>query len=224
MLIAQSWISKGFSKNLILKYLQINRSTYYYQVEHEGYIRQQNGGRPIPGYSLNMVGIKVCDEQIKEHIIDLIETEAFGYGYYKITILLKRRYTLVINAKKVYRLCKELRVLHPQRVKKIKYPKRIARNRQITGSNQLWETDLKYGYIHGEDRFFYILSYLDVYDRSIIDYHIGLNCTADAAVFTLSNALKARSIEQSQNLVIRSDNGPQFISNLFEESCNTLGV
>ncbi|WP_427339027.1 IS3 family transposase [Caloranaerobacter sp. DY30410] len=28
------------------------------------------------------------------------------YGYYKITIILKRKYNLIINKKKVYRLCK----------------------------------------------------------------------------------------------------------------------
>lgn len=114
-------------------------------------------------------------------------------------------------------------VLRPQRRLKVKYPKKIAINREITGSNQLWETDLKYGYIHGEDRFFYILSYLDVYDRCIVDYHIGLNCESKHAVFTLKNALKKRQINpQESKLIIRSDNGPQFISHLFEESCELL--
>ncbi|HEY9063095.1 MAG TPA: hypothetical protein VIO64_21750, partial [Pseudobacteroides sp.] len=52
-----------------------------------------------------------------------------------------------------------------------------------------WETDLKYGYIHGEDRFFYKLSYLDVFDRTIVNSHIGLKCEAKDAVFTLKKAL-----------------------------------
>nr|WGE05777.1 hypothetical protein P5640_07270 [Bacillus subtilis] len=60
---------------------------------------------------------------------------------------------------------------------KFHYPRKLARNRIITESNQLWEADIKYGYIEGEERFFFILSLIDVYDRSIIDYHIGLHCT-----------------------------------------------
>lgn len=187
--------------------------------------RIYGGGRPIPGYSLDTNGRKVCDGEIEEYIMELINGEAFGYGYYKIHILLERRYHLIINPKKVYRLCGKLGILKPQRQVKIKYPRRIAKNREITAPNQLWETDIKYGYIPGEDRFFYILSFLDVFDRSIIDYHIGLYCTGQDAAFTLNTALERRNIDpKATGLVIRSDNGPQFISNVFEETCNSLGA
>nr|MDH3084222.1 hypothetical protein [Bacillus subtilis] len=86
-----------------------------------------------------------------------------------------------LTKKKVYRLCKELDILQPQREVKFHYPRKLARNRIITESNQLWEADIKYGYIEGEERFFFILSLIDVYDRSIIDYHIGLHCTGHDA-------------------------------------------
>jgi len=59
-----------------------------------------------------------------------------------------------------------LGLLRPQRKVRPKHPKRLARNRVATGPNQLWETDVKYGYIEGERRFFFIMSVLDVYDRS----------------------------------------------------------
>lgn len=178
----------------------------------------------MPGYSYNIHQQKVCDELIKEMIIELIETEAFGYGYFKITICLRRRFGLVIDDKKVYRLCKEMDILRPQRQKILRHPTVLARNREINGSNQLWETDLKYGYIKGEDRFFYKLSYLDVFDRSIIDYHIGLTCDASDTVFTLKSALRRRGIQPEHGLVVRSDNGPQYISHRFSEACNELGI
>ncbi|SHD76853.1 hypothetical protein [Schnuerera ultunensis] len=73
--------------------------------------------------------------------------------------MLRRKFNLIINKKKVYRLCKELEVLRPQRKIKPKFPRKIAINREITTSNSLWEVDVKYGYIHGEDRFFYIASF-----------------------------------------------------------------
>ncbi|NMM55589.1 IS3 family transposase [Paenibacillus aquistagni] len=100
------------------------------------------------------------------------------YGYRKLTKLLRRQYRLVINKKKVYRLCKKMNVLRPQRTLKIKYPKRLANNRIITGSNQFWETDIKYGWIAGEQRFFFLMSILDVFDRAIVTYHLGLSCEA----------------------------------------------
>ncbi|MEW5954805.1 MAG: hypothetical protein AB1815_14005, partial [Bacillota bacterium] len=42
------------------------------------------------------------------------------------------------------RLCKELDILAPQRRIKVKHPRRLAINRQVTASDQLWEIDVKY--------------------------------------------------------------------------------
>ncbi|MEW5954903.1 MAG: IS3 family transposase, partial [Bacillota bacterium] len=72
----------------------------------------------------------------------------------------------MINNKKVYRLCKELDILAPQRRIKVKHPRCLAINRQVTASDQLWEIDVKYGYIAAEDRFFYMMCIIDVYDRA----------------------------------------------------------
>jgi len=204
--------------------LQINPSSYYYRLCNYEHIKLQNGGRPIPGYSYNVYGQKVCDEAIKEMIIQLIETEAFGYGYYKLTVCLRRQFGLIIEDKKVYRLCKEMDILRPQRQKIIRHPRVIASNHEITGSNQLWETDLKYGYIAGEDRFFYKLSYLDIFDRCVVDYYMGLTCNAYDAMFALKSALFKRNIQPGQKLIVRSDNGPQYISHLFENTCEELGI
>lgn len=172
-----------------MRIIDLNPSTYYYAITREDIEKEENGGRPIPGYSYTTEGKKVCDMQIKEWIMSLIERECFAYGYYKLAIELRRTYKLIINKKKVYRLCKELGVLQPQRQIKSKYPKKLARNRTVTTPNQLWETDIKYGYVAGEDRFFYILSIIDVYDREVIDYHIGLSCEGQDAAATLVRAL-----------------------------------
>ena len=167
----------------------------------------------------------MADEQIKEWLLQFIENEGYAYGYMKLTIALRKYKHLVINKKKVYRLCKELDILRPQRKIKPKHPKRISRNRTITASKMLWEVDIKYGFIHGEDRFFFILSYIDVFDRSIIDYHMGLSCTAQDAVTTLKRALLKRDLFGSKEKpVIRSDNGPQFISHIFGDTCSGYGI
>ncbi|MFX4301500.1 transposase [Alicyclobacillus tolerans] len=137
------------------------------------------------------------------------------------TYMLRQDYGLVINEKKVYRLCKELGVLRPQRKIRQKHSRKLAQNRTITAPNQLWEVDVKYGYITGEDRFFFVLSYIDVYDRQIVGYHIGLTCEARHALEAFRAALWKRQILQSDAPmpVIRSDNGPQFVSHLFESEC-----
>lgn len=168
---------------------------------------------------------KISDGQIEEWISEIIAGDGFAYGYRKITKVLQREYNLTINEKKVYRLCKKMNVLRSQRKIKPKHPKRLSRNREIRKPNELWEVDIKYGYIHGENRFLYILSYIDVYDRSIVDYYIGLRCEGRDAAQTLQRALLKRNLyEQENKLVIRSDNGPQFISNIFEDKCVELEV
>ena len=96
-------------------------------------------GRPIPGYSLTESGEKISDEQIKEWLLELVAGDGFPYGYRKLTVCLKEDYKLKINKKKVYRLCKELDILRPQRkIKKIR-PKKIAKQEEIT------EPDHNYG-------------------------------------------------------------------------------
>lgn len=187
--------------------------------------KQVSEGRPAPGYSITKDGKKISDEQIKEWLLEAIAGDGYAYGYRKLTKLIRRDYGLIINKKKVYRMCKELDILRPQRQKKVTYPRRLARNRTITTSNTLWETDIKYGYIEGEQRFFFILSYIDVYDRSIIDYHIGLSCTGKDATQTLQRALLKRQLyDELEKPVIRSDNGPQFISHAFEQGCEKFEV
>lgn len=209
----------------MLRIIDLNPSTYYYAIAREDQEKEENGGRPIPGYSYTTDGKKICDMQIKEWILALIDGECFAYGYYKLAVELRRTYKLIINKKKAYRLCKEMGVLRPQRKTQSKYPRKLARNRTVTAPNQLWETDIKYGYVAGEDRFFYIQSVIDVYDREIIDYHIGLHCEGEDAASTLIRALMRRKLfEQDIKPIIRSDNGPQFISHKFEDTCEKLEV
>ena len=157
--------------------------------------------------------------------MELIAGEEESYGYRKLTKSLRQQYQLTINKKKVYRLCKELDILKQQRHIITKHPRRLARNRNITSVNQLWEMDIKYGYIAGEDRFFYLMSIIDVYDRVIVDYHIGLTCEGKHAAHIVQRALwKRKLVNNSQLPVIRTDNGPQFISHAFEDSCEALSL
>ena len=181
-----------------------------------------NAGRPILGYSRDTSSNMVSDEQVKEWLMELISGEEQIYGYRKLAKCLRIQHKLIINKKKVYRLCKELGILKKQRQLVAKHPRRLARNRTIMNVNQLWEVDIKYGYIAGEDRFFYLMSIIDVYDRVIIDYHMGLTCEGRHAAHILERALwKRKLINTSTRPVIRSDNGPQFISNVFETACQT---
>ena len=170
-------------------------------------------------------GRKISDEQIKEYLTELVCGEGFPYGYRKLTVCLREDYGLIINHKKVYRLCKELDILLPQRKVKRDKPRVLAKREEVTGPNQLWEMDVKYGYIPGTDQFFFQLSLLDVFDRMVIDYHLGLSCTAVDASRVLKNALRKRGLYKGAKMPkLRTDNGPQFIAKKFQETCEKLGI
>jgi putative transposase len=218
---------------LILGFVGIVRSTYY---EHtcrnrhsdkgnKDVIHRDPTGRPIPGYSCTYDGRKVPDEQIEEWLCELISGDGFPYGYRKLTVCLHEEYLLKINHKKVYRLCKELGILRPQRRVKGRKPKKLAKKVTVEAPNQLWQMDLKYGYITGEDRFFFQLSLIDVFDRDVICYHLGRSCTAEDAVRVLERALQIRGLLHGCKMpTVRTDNGPQFIAKAFATACDQFGV
>lgn len=174
----------------------------------------------IPGLSFRGDGTPITDVQIQKYINEIKRGKTGKeYGYKKVTAALRRQYNLRINKKKVYRLMFVMGLLK-LKVKAVRKYKRICKNHVITGSNQLWEMDIKYAYIAGERKVAYIASIIDVFDRSIVAYSISLSCTAEVAKGVLIRSLYSRGIKGKETeLVIRTDNGTQFISYEFERCC-----
>lgn len=219
------WINKGYPVKTVCRICQIPRSSYYYHKSHPERQQPVGKGRSIPGYSYNQARSKVTDARIKGQLRHLIKGDHAASGYRKLTVLLRRKYALIINKKKVYRLCKELGILSPQRQVTNPVPKRVANNRVVTGPNQLWQMDIKYGYIAGKRRHFYLASIIDVFDRKIVAYHRGKSCQTTDILATLQKALLERGIHKQTNpLVIRTDNGPQFVSKAFHAFCQQMNV
>lgn len=114
-------------------------------------------------------------------------------------------------------------ILLPQREKRNKVPRRLSRNHLITGPNQLWQLDIKYGYIADSLRFFFIASAIDVFDRAIVGFYIGATCKSKSITKMLQKALLSRGVGKNDTtkLIIRTDNGPQFCSKNFRDFCAT---
>jgi hypothetical protein len=59
----------------------------------------------------------------------------------------------------------------------------------------------------------------------VLDYHIGLSCTAEEAAASIQGACQRRATETGDaTVIIRSDNGPQFVSHRFQAACEELGL
>jgi putative transposase len=208
----------------VLRLIGVLESTYYARkkrLSEQPKTRKEVAaiGRPIPEYSLTTDGHRISDAQIEEWLMQLVEGEEHGYGYRNLAHALYMQCALVLNHKKAYRLCKKLGLLQKKPNKKFKHPRRIAKNRLVTGPNQLWQIDIKYGYVHGYDRFFFLFDMIDVFDRYIVGYHLGSSCDAKDVCATMKRALDARLKPGEAAPVIRSDNGPQFLSHAFGDMC-----
>lgn len=139
-----------------------------------------------------------------------------GGGYIKLKHYLAIEHGFYVNHKKIYRICDQNNLLLFKVGNRCKAPKRRAIGyTDVTRPHQLWQFDLKYGYIHGEGRYFFVLAFIDVYSKKVTGYHVGLSCRSGDLIFTLNQALKNEGITAIHQLKIRSDNGPQMSSNQF---------
>lgn len=176
-------------------------------------------GRPIPGFTINRDGKTIYDDKIVFYLKQYRSETLFmnAAGSYKLCKYLSIEQGLYINHKKIYRLCRENNILLFSQSDKKTRPrkKRACEFKEITGPNQLWQFDIKYGYIHGEKKWFFVLAFLDVFSKKITGFYIGKTCKAGDLIFTLNEALKSEDITSKHNLKIRSDNGPQMSSNQF---------
>ncbi len=206
----------------IIRILGLKKSTYYRRqkviAEGDKPGRRENG--IIPGFSYNLNNVKINDLEIQKYI-SKIKSEEFGrhYGYKKVSSVLKRKYCLKINKKKVYRLMNSMGMLRDKMERVSKY-KRICKNHLINHSNGLWEMDTKYIYIAGTRQVAYLTSMIDVFDRNIVSCKMSLSANTETAQEVMLAALYNRDIKNSvTGLTMRTDNGSQFIAHKFEKMC-----
>ena len=207
--VCKSFILQGFSTKKVLYFAKVPRSTWYSQSKDRKKSFPNKRGRKNSLFCVDSNGKCILDKKVIDLLNSYRNTHFFYNGgvYKKLAQYLYIDFGIILNHKKSYRLCKGNDLLLPNNKKKIKNKNRASINRIISSPNSLWEFDIKYGYIQGEDRFFYLLAFIDVFSRKVVGYYIGLSCKAKDLVFTLKEALKKENIDINQRLFLRSDNG-----------------
>lgn len=199
----------------ICKYAAFSRTQYYYSAK-VGAVKSP--GRPFPGFTINRDGNKLSDELIVQHLKDYRADIHFmnTCGAKMLSHYLAAEHSIYVNHKKVYRLCKVNRLLLFTTAQiRTQIKKKRCEYRDVTGPNQLWQFDLKHIFIHGENAWCYMLSFIDVFSKKVVGYDIGKTIKAGNLILTLNAALVAEKISHDHPLQIRSDNGPQMSSNRF---------
>ena len=87
--------------------------------------------------------------------------------------------------------------------------------------NQKWVTDITYIHVQKEG-WTYLASVMDLYDRKIIGYAYGKHMTAELALEAVKNA--CLNVEDTTGIILHSDLGSQYTSDLFEEYMQTHGI
>lgn len=210
-------------KSWVIGYAGLVRSSYYFKPS-EIDDRKNNPGRKPPGFTLNRDGTIVMDttiEMLLKGYRGRVEY-ANAAGVRKLKHMLRRDHGIYVNEKKLYRICRGNRLLLSKRKKKGLAQRTLANNRRVDRPNQVWGFDIKYGYVDGERRFFFVLAFIDVFTRKVVGNYVGLSCKAGDLCFTLNQALEGEGVTGADPLVIRSDNGPQMTSKEFSEWLSKL--
>ena len=216
--IVKTMISLGMRTNKALEIAGIPKSTYYYTPNGK-----QKGKAPSNQTLLN--GSLVDNDQVLEAITQLLGQEFIDYGYIRTSAALKQQGYL-INKKKVYRLMKHSHLLYPKRRPSnanktyVKYT-----SPKYCRPFEVIEIDIKYVYIQGNRKHAYLITMLDVFSRMALVWDLAYTMKTQE-VIGLLNKLYAQWLipcnidPVKMEVKIRSDNGSQFVADLFRQHLN----
>ena len=176
------------------------------------------------------------DLDLKYKILEIYTDSKKVYGYRRIKIGLFRAYGLIVNHKKIIRLMKSLNIHSVIRRKRFKYyapktidigkvePNLLNREFNCNAPNQKWATDITYlKYDNGRKRM-YLSAIEDLYNREIIAYKISDTLDMSFVEQTLGEAFKKVKTSEFKNLIIHSDQGSHYKSNIYKSILKKSGV
>lgn len=192
----------------VTQWIHLSRRSYYYKA-HPG-----PRGKRVSTHTLHQ-GVLVPNETVLGFIRDYFLKEQYcAYGYDMINDEL-RKSGFLINKKKTYRLMDENRLLMGKVIRS-KGKRKWVTYRRINAVKVMEYLclDIKYVWVQGEGRWYYLLSIMDVFSRKILTHLFGKS-VRKMDVINLFRMLHLRF--NLKGVIIRNDNGSQFIANLVRE-------
>jgi len=182
---------------------QLPKSLYYYRPSHG-----VKGIRPTT-HTLKTDGSRVENQAVIEDIKGILSDDFVCYGYRKVTISLQEKEYL-INRKKVYRLMNESNLLLGK-VIKTQGKRQWVQHRKITAQKPMEYIclDIKYVWVEGEKRHYYLLTVLDVFTRKVLAWILQRSVRQMDVIRLLRKVDLQHSL---RGVNVRNDNGSQFIA------------
>lgn len=188
----------------LLRWVGLPSSSYYYAPQ-----KGIRGKKPST-HTLKTDGHAVGNDIVVQDIKESLGREFCCYGYHNITSEL-RDMNYVINHKKVYRLMDEHNLLLGK-VIRTNGKRTFVKHRKIEATYPMEYLclDIKYVWVAGEKRNYYLLTVLDVKTRYAIE-QIFQHSIRKADVI---NVFRRINLQYGiKGVTIRNDNGSQFIAN-----------
>ena len=174
--------------------------------------------------TFNKSGGWVLQSVVIESIKSILSHEFIDCGYRLMTAYLKKEGYL-INHKKLYRIMKEENLLKlANRINRSGSGRKFVKFRKVKTSRpfECIEMDIKMVWIPSCGKNAYLLSVIDVHTRMILGDYFSFSIKQNKVIELLSNILL--NYQYPENVVIRSDNGSQFIAKSVREYLGQLGV
>lgn len=176
--------------------LEIHRSGIYFKP------------RPESGYNLHLM--RLIDEKF---------LDCPFYGVPRMTTWLREDMGHRVNPKRIERLYKlmGLQTIFPKknlskRNKEHKIYPYLLKNLPITKPNHVWQADITY--IPLERGFMYMIAFIDVYSRKVLNWSISNSMTADWCLQVYEDAI----IQYGAPQILNTDQGSQFTSPIFTKA------
>ena len=196
-------------------------------IVQSSYYREPSGGkkgnRPSEQTFHNKEGY-VSQAAVVTAVKEILKHEFIDCGYRLMTSYLTRDgYT--INHKKLYRIMKEEGLLKlDNRIERSGSGRKFVKFRKVHTCRPLecLEMDIKMVWIPDAGKNAYLLSVIDVHTRKILKDYFSFNIKQEQVIALLSVLFE--DYGHPDSVVIRSDNGSQFIARKVREYLSLIGV
>ena len=191
----------------------------YYRVPTGG----KKGNKPSQ-YTFHKTKGLVSQEVVITAVKEILSDEFIDCGYRLMTHYLKRE-GYEINHKKLYRIMKEEGLLKlDHRINRSGSGRNFVKFRKVHTTRPLecLEMDIKMVWIPSVGKNAYLLSVIDVHTRRILKDLFSFTIKQNHVIDLLSELFK--DFDYPDNVVIRSDNGSQFIAKQVREYLCLIGV
>lgn len=204
-------LRKKYPVKLLSKTLGCSSSGYYDWIKL---------GRPIH---------KAFNEAINEMVKEIYAADD-RRGLRNVRMYIKAAYGVILTNRTVYRYMKINDLKATVRVKQRAYPKAsnhdipnvLQRDFTTNKPNEKWSIDISY--IFRRDGISYLCAIKDLYDKSIIAWHLSEFIDLKLVLDTLDKAFIKIAYEQRSSLIMHSDQGWHFTHQFYQERLLSEGV